>query len=79
MQNSATHFDRLTEEFDRLTLEQANALRSASITGMTPEDVMGYDTRCKRIMRLVKELEMLQKSQRVPAAVSSIPQESSWR
>ena len=65
MPENAADFDRLTAEFDRLTLEQAQALRSGSVAGMTAADVKGYDARCRKIMRLVKEISVLQKSQQV--------------
>ena len=65
MPENAADFDRLTAEFDRPTLEQAQALRSGSVAGMTASDVKGYDARCRKIMRLVKEISVLQKSQQV--------------
>lgn len=68
MPQPATHFDRLTAEFDRLTLEQARALRSATLTGMTAEQVRGYDARRRKITKLVKEISGLQKMRQVQEA-----------
>ena len=65
MPESTADFDRLTAEFDRLTLEQARALRSASLAGMTAAEVKGYDARCRKITKLVKEISVLQKSQQL--------------
>ena len=65
MPEPATNFDRLTAEFDRLTVEQARALRSATLAGMTAAQMKGYDARCRKITRLVKEISVLQRTRQL--------------
>ena len=54
---------RLKQEIDRLTQEQAKALKQAIYTGMTPEEAKEYDQCRTRITALVQKLEMLEKTQ----------------
>ena len=54
---------RIKQEIDRLTDEQAKALRSATFTGMTPDEARDYDERRKAITKLIRDLELLRKEQ----------------
>jgi hypothetical protein len=54
---------RIKEEIDRLTEEQAHALKHATFVGMTPEEAQEYDDRRSQITRLLRQLEILQKAQ----------------
>ena len=58
---SAVH--ELKQEIDRLTEEQAEALKSATYLGMTAEEAQEYDERRKNITRLIQQLAMLEKAQ----------------
>jgi hypothetical protein len=52
--------DRMKAEIDHLTGEQADALRTATYLGMTPEDTKEYDDRSSRITSLLQEVERLE-------------------
>ena len=52
---------RIKQEIDRLTDEQAKALRSATLTGMTPDQAREYDGRRKAITGLIRDLEVLRR------------------
>jgi hypothetical protein len=54
---------RLKQEIDRLTEEQAKALKQAIYVGMTPEETKQYDQRRTRITKLLQQLGMLEKAQ----------------
>lgn len=54
---------RLKEEIDKLTLQQAKALRMATLVGMTPDEALEYDARRKLILKYVHDLAVLEESQ----------------
>jgi hypothetical protein len=54
---------QLKREIDRLTQVQADALKSATFIGMTPDEAKEYDERRQKITELVKELALLEKAQ----------------
>jgi hypothetical protein len=54
---------QLKREIDRLTQVQADALKSATFIGMTPDEAKEYDERRQKIRELVKELALLEKAQ----------------
>lgn len=54
---------RLKEEIDRLTAQQDHALNDATYLGMTTDEAKEYEERRYLILRLVTELEMLERSE----------------
>ena len=54
---------RLKQEIDRLTEEQAEALKAATYLGMTSEQAKHYDERRRNITKLVQQLALLEKAQ----------------
>ena len=56
--NSLLH-DRLTSEIDRLTEQQIEALRTATLAGMTEDEVREYEHRRKQIAELVGQFKLL--------------------
>jgi len=56
--NSSLH-DRLTSEIDRLTEQQIEALRTATLAGMTEDEVREYEHRRKQIAELVGQFKLL--------------------
>ena len=53
---------RLRQEIHRFTEEQANALKSATYLGMTPDEAKACEERRSRIIKLIHELEVLDKA-----------------
>ena len=51
---------RLKQEIDRLTEEQAVALKSAMCVGMNAHEATAYDERRQAITGLIRELALLQ-------------------
>jgi hypothetical protein len=54
---------KIKERIDLLTEQQGQALKSATYLGMTPEEAQDYDQRRAEILKLVQQLETLEKSQ----------------
>ena len=52
---------RLKEEVERLSKQQAEAMKMARLGGMTISEVQGYAARHHRIIHLLKELAMFDK------------------
>jgi nitrogen regulatory protein PII len=52
---------RLKEEVERLSQQQAEAMKMAKFGGMTISEVQGYGARHDRIIHLLKELAMFDK------------------
>jgi len=50
-------------EIDRLSEKQAEALKTATYLGMTPDEAKEYDERRERIAELVQQLQLLNESQ----------------
>jgi len=48
-------------EIDRFTQEQAEALKTATNVGMTPDKAKEYDQRRGRIIELIQEREALER------------------
>jgi hypothetical protein len=61
MAESGESVKRLKVEIDVLADEQAEALRSATYIGTTPQQDKEYDDRRTRILSLMKEVERLEK------------------
>lgn len=61
--DTAEAVHRLKEEIDKLTLQQAEALRMATLVGMTPDEAQEYDARRKLILKYVHDLAVLEESQ----------------
>lgn len=53
---------RLKEEIDKLTEQQAEALRTATYLGMTTDEAKEYEQRREKILDYVKDLKMLEES-----------------
>jgi hypothetical protein len=60
MTDSAESVKRLKVEIDVLADEQAEALRSATYIGMSPQQDKECDDRRSRILSLMKEVERLE-------------------
>jgi hypothetical protein len=54
---------RLKRDIEQLTLEQTEALKSATYIGMTPEEARRHDQRRDKITRLTQQLRQLQQAQ----------------
>jgi uncharacterized protein YciW len=54
---------RLTQEIDKLTVRQAEALQMATYVGMTPDEAQEYDERRRQILKYVQDLAVLEESQ----------------
>lgn len=53
----------IKSEIDRLSQCQAEALKTATYLGMTPDEATEYDERRERIAELVHQLQLLNESQ----------------
>ena len=53
---------RLKEEIDKLTEQQADALKTATYLGMTTDEAKEYEQRREKILEFVKDLKMLEES-----------------
>ncbi|HKU26639.1 MAG TPA: hypothetical protein VJQ54_14275 [Candidatus Sulfotelmatobacter sp.] len=51
------------EEIDKLTEQQNDALNSATYLGMTTDEAKEYEERRDRILKLVRDLALLEESQ----------------
>jgi len=58
--NTASAIQRLKEDIDKLTEEQAKALKLAIHVGMTPNKAQEYDNRRAKILRYVQDLKTLE-------------------
>lgn len=54
---------RIKQEIDRLTEQQAHALKQATFVGMTPDEAKEYDERRTLITKFIRELELLERAQ----------------
>lgn len=62
MADTGESVKRLKVEIDTLADEQAEALRSATYIGITPQQDKDYDDRRSRILSLMREVERLEKA-----------------
>jgi hypothetical protein len=60
---AAELIDRLKRQIEQLTLEQTDALKSATYVGMTPEEARQHDERREKITQLTQQLRQLQQAQ----------------
>jgi hypothetical protein len=54
---------RLRQQIDALTLEQADALKRATYLGMTPDEAKAYDARRIKITELMGQLVEIRQAQ----------------
>jgi hypothetical protein len=54
---------RLKQDIDSLSEQQAEALKTATFVGMTPDELVEYDKRGEKITELIRQLTLLQKPQ----------------
>lgn len=53
---------RIKEEIDKLTEQQSDALNTATYLGMTADEAKEYDERRERVLKLVRDLKILEES-----------------
>lgn len=63
MTETAAAVHRIKQEIDRLTEQQAHALKQATFVGMTPDEAKEYDERRTLITKFIRELELLERAQ----------------
>lgn len=61
--DTAEAIHRLKQEIDKLTVQQAEALHTATYVGMTPDEAREYDERRRQILKYVQDLAVLEESQ----------------
>jgi hypothetical protein len=54
---------KIKEDIDSLSEQQAEALKTATFVGMTPDEIIEYDKRSEKMTEMIRQLTLLQKTQ----------------